>query len=79
MNTSDISDEISKQIDEQVRKQLKSYEETLELVAKNRSAKEKLVEILIEKETMDGEEFCKIYPNLPLFQKRQIYTFTTRS
>jgi len=61
MNTSDISDEISKQIDEQVRKIVKQcYEETLELVAKNRSAMDKLVEILIEKETMDGEEFCKI-------------------
>ena len=61
MNTSDISDEISKQIDEQVRKIVKQcYEETLELVAKNRSAMDKLVEILIEKETMDGEEFCDI-------------------
>ena len=61
MNTSDISDEISKQIDEQVRKIVKQcYEETLELVAKNRSAMDKLVEILIEKETMDGEEFCEI-------------------
>ena len=61
MNTSEISDEISKQIDEQVRKIVKQcYEETLELVAKNRSAMDKLVEILIEKETMDGEEFCKI-------------------
>ena len=35
MNTSDISDEISKQIDEQVRKIVKQcYEETLELVSK---------------------------------------------
>ena len=32
----------------------------LDLVAKNRPAMDKLVEILIEKETMDGEEFCKI-------------------
>ena len=30
------------------------------MVSKNRSAMDKLVEILIEKETMDGEEFCKI-------------------
>ena len=64
MNTSDISDEISKQIDEQVRSIVKKcYEETLELVSKNRSAMDKLVEILIEKETMDGEEFCKILSN----------------
>ena len=61
MNTSDISDEISKQIDEQVRNIVKKcYEETLELVAKHRNAMDRLVEILIEKETMDGDEFCKI-------------------
>ena len=61
MNTSDISDEISKQIDEQVRKIVKQcYQETLELVSKNRPAMDKLVEILIEKETMDGSEFCQI-------------------
>ena len=69
MNTSDISDEISKQIDEQVRSIVKKcYEETLELVAENRSAMDKLVEILIEKETMDGEEFCKVlskFTNIP--------------
>ena len=61
MNTSDISDEISKQIDEQVREIVKQcYKETLELVAQNRPAMDKLVEILIEKETMDGDEFCQL-------------------
>ena len=69
MNTSDISDGISKQIDEQVRSIVKKcYHETLELVEKNRSAMDKLVEILIEKETMDGDEFCKIlsqYTTIP--------------
>ena len=69
MNTSDISDGISKQIDEQVRSIVKKcYNETLELVEKNRSAMDKLVEILIEKETMDGDEFCKIlsqYTTIP--------------
>ena len=69
MNTSDISDGISKQIDEQVRSIVKKcYHETLELVEKNRSAMDKLVEILIEKETMDGDEFCKIlseYATIP--------------
>ena len=69
MNTSDISDEISKQIDEQVRKIVKQcYEETLDLVKKNRIAVDKLVELLIEKETMDGDEFVKIlsgYTNIP--------------
>ena len=71
MNTSDISDEISKQIDEQVRSIVKKcYEETLELVSKNRSAMDKLVEILIEKETMDGEEFCNILSNFTVIPKK---------
>ena len=64
-----MSDGISKQIDEQVRSIVKKcYKETLELVEKNRSAMDKLVEILIEKETMDGDEFCKIlsqYASIP--------------
>jgi len=71
MNTSDISDEISKQIDEQVRKIVKQcYEETLELVSKNRTAMDKLVEVLIEKETMDGEEFCKILSEFTAIPKK---------
>ena len=50
-----------KKIDEQVRKIVKQcYQETLKLVADNRSAMDKLVEILIDKETIDGEEFCEI-------------------
>jgi cell division protease FtsH len=36
------------------------YEETVALVAANREAMDRLVEILIEKETMDGDEFISI-------------------
>ena len=75
MNTSDISDEISKQIDEQVRKIVKQcYEETIELVAKNRSAMDKLVEILIEKETMDGDEFCEILSEFTVVPEKDRFT-----
>ena len=69
MTSSDISDEISKQIDEQVRKIVKQcYKETLEIVSSNRNAMDKLVEILIEKETMNGDEFCQVlstYTDIP--------------
>ncbi len=69
MTRNDISDAISKQIDEQVRIMVKTcYEETLEIVKKNREAMDHLVELLIDKETMDGEEFCKIlslYSEIP--------------
>ncbi len=58
MTRSDVSDAISKKIDEQVRLiVMKCYEETVELVGKHRQAMDKLVEQLIEQETMDGDEF----------------------
>jgi cell division protease FtsH len=58
MTRSDVSDAISKQIDEQVRLiVMKLYEETVALVGQHRQAMDKLVEQLIEQETMDGDEF----------------------
>ncbi len=61
MTRSDISDAIAKQIDEQIRSMVKEcYSETYQLVSRNREAIDRLVEILIEKETMDGEEFSNI-------------------
>ena len=36
------------------------YEETVAVVADNREAMDRLVELLIEKETMDGEEFAAV-------------------
>ena len=61
MSRSDISESISQQIDEQVRGMVKRcYEETVAVVADNREAMDRLVELLIEKETMDGEEFAAV-------------------
>ena len=61
MNRSEVSESISKQIDEQVRAiVMQCYEETLELVQGQREAMDQLVELLIEKETMDGDEFREI-------------------
>ena len=36
------------------------YKETYSLVRKNREAMDKIVDVLIEKETLDGEEFVNI-------------------
>ena len=36
------------------------YTETVEIVASNREAMDRLVELLIEKETMDGDEFKSV-------------------
>ncbi len=69
MTRSDVSDAITKQIDEQVRTMVKfCYKETVDIVKNNRDAMDKLVEVLIEKETIDGNEFCSIlkeYTNIP--------------
>tara|TARA_B100000579_G_scaffold431661_1_gene447117 strand:- start:768 stop:2231 length:1464 start_codon:yes stop_codon:yes gene_type:complete len=61
MTRNDVSDAISQQIDEQVREIVMScYKETLEIVKENRVAMDKLVEIIIEKETIEGDEFREI-------------------
>ena len=64
MTRSDTSEGTSKQIDEQVRGiVMQCYEETLHLVQNQREAMDHLVELLIEKETMDGDEFREILAN----------------
>jgi len=58
MTRSDVSDAISRQIDEQVRAIVKRcYEETVKLVAENRACMDRVVDVLIEKESLDGDEF----------------------
>ena len=61
MTRSEVSDSISKQIDESVRVMVKEcYKETYDIVSKNRNAMDKIVDLLIEKETLDGDEFVSI-------------------
>ena len=61
MTRSEVSDSISKQIDESVRVMVKEcYKETYSIVSNNREAMDKIVDLLIEKETLDGEEFLGI-------------------
>ena len=61
MTRSEVSDSISKQIDESVRIMVQEcYKETYDIVSKNREAMDKIVDLLIEKETLDGDEFVSI-------------------
>ena len=61
MTRSDVSEAISKQVDDQVRSiVMQCYQETLELVGSQREVMDELVELLIEKETLDGDEFREI-------------------
>lgn len=56
------SDATAAQIDQEVMKILKEcYQEALELLSANREVMDKLAEFLIEKETITGKEFMKIY------------------
>ncbi len=69
MTRSEVSDSISKQIDESIRVMVKScYEDTYKIIYDNREAMDKLVELLIERETIDGDEFVEIlseYAEIP--------------
>ena len=58
MTRSDVSDSITNQIDEQVRQIVdQCYRETVDLLAAQRPCMDRLVEDLIEAETLDGDAF----------------------
>jgi cell division protease FtsH len=61
MSRSEYSEEIASRIDGQVRDLAKqAYAEALQIVNENRPVIDRLVDLLIEKETIDGEEFRQI-------------------
>jgi cell division protease FtsH len=61
MVRSEYSEKISARIDAQVRVIVeKCYDEAKRIVRENRAAIDRLVDLLIEKETIDGEEFRQI-------------------
>ena len=61
MTRSDVSDSITNQIDEQVRQIVeRCYRETVELLAAQRPCMDRLVEDLIEAETLDGDAFREV-------------------
>jgi len=61
MTRSDASDKMASRIDEAVRQiVLSCYADTVKLVAAHREAMDRVVEMLIEKESLDGEEFRAI-------------------
>ena len=61
MTRSDYSDEIAARIDAQVRDLIQhAYEVAIQLIRDQRAVIDRLVDLLIEKETIDGEEFRQI-------------------
>nr|YP_010952045.1 ATP-dependent zinc metalloprotease FtsH [Laurencia obtusa]WMP12984.1 ATP-dependent zinc metalloprotease FtsH [Laurencia obtusa] len=68
-NTNEYSDEIAIKIDQQIQDIVEEcYHNTVKIIKSNRIIIDKLVDILIEKETIDGEEFrtiVKHYTEIP--------------
>ncbi|MHA3959460.1 ATP-dependent zinc metalloprotease FtsH [Synechococcus sp. LTW-G] len=61
MTRSDGSDATAARVDASVRKIVQScYEETVRLVSEHRACMDRVVELLIEKESLDGDEFRAI-------------------
>ncbi|NCJ07558.1 ATP-dependent zinc metalloprotease FtsH [Synechococcales cyanobacterium C] len=61
MTRSEYSDEIASRIDAQVRELIQhAYEEAIRLMRENRAVVDRLVDLLVDKETIDGEEFRQI-------------------
>jgi cell division protease FtsH len=76
MNRSEYSENIASRIDVQVRKIVDAcYDETKQLIQDNRAVIDRLVDLLIEKESIDGDEFRRIvseYTTVP--EKEQLVT-----
>jgi len=74
MSRSEYSDEIASHIDAQVRQLLQhSFEEALRIIRENRGVIDRLVDLLIEKETIDGEEFRQIVAEYTAVPEKERY------
>ena len=47
------------------------YKETYSIVSKNREAMDKIVDLLIEKETLDGDEFVSVLSEFTSIPEKQ--------
>lgn len=74
MSRSEYSDEIAARIDAQVRELIQhAYEEAIHLVRDHRAAVDRLVDLLVEKETIDGEEFRQILAEYTTVPEKERY------
>ncbi|MBW4651735.1 MAG: ATP-dependent zinc metalloprotease FtsH2 [Kaiparowitsia implicata GSE-PSE-MK54-09C] len=71
---SEYSEEISARIDAQVRSIVEHcYEETCRIIRENRVVIDRLVDLLIEKETIDGDEFRQIVAEYTTVPEKEQY------
>jgi cell division protease FtsH len=70
---SQYSEDISAKIDQQVREIVqKCYQTALQMVYENRAAIDRVVDLLVENETLDGDEFRRIiseYTSVPVKER----------
>jgi cell division protease FtsH len=70
---SDYSEEMAVKIDQQVRQiVMRCYDDARRLIREYRVAMEKLVEVLLEKETIEGDEFRAIVEQCKQTQKQPV-------
>ena len=70
---SDYSEEMAVKIDQQVRQiVMHCYEEARRIIRENRVVMEKLVEVLLEKETIEGDEFRAIVEQYQQLDKQPV-------
>jgi cell division protease FtsH len=74
MSKSEYSEEIACRIDAQVRELIQhAYEEAIRIMRENRTVMDRLVDLLIEKETIDGEEFRQIVAEYTAVPEKEQY------
>lgn len=74
VSRSEYSDEIAARIDAQVRELIQhAYEEAIHIVREHRAAVDRLVDLLVEKETIDGEEFRQILAEYTTVPEKERY------
>ncbi len=74
-NRSEYSEEMASKIDNKVREMaLSCYQEACNIIRQNRSLVDKLVEILVEQETIEGEQFRTIVAEYTQLPEKQLAT-----
>ena len=75
MTRSDVSDAIANRIDEAVRQIVQScYRDTVALVEQHRDCMDRVVELLIEKETLDGDEFRSLVAEFATIPEKERFS-----
>jgi len=74
MSRSEYSEEIASRIDAQVRSIVEHcYDDAKRLIRENRAAIDRLVDLLIDRETIDGEEFRQIVAEYAIVPEKEQY------